>query len=70
MAKIPVKIDPNSHRKRQVTVDVYVDGQLYTQVTHEVEEWAVPHVVGAAAAQVEDPDYKGFADCIANGEMS
>ncbi len=56
MARIPVSINPRSDRKRQVTAIFYVDGQQYESVTTEVEEFAIPTVVAAAYAQIEDPD--------------
>lgn len=62
MAKIPFRLDRNSSKEREVTVVVYVDGQEYTQMTQQVEEWAIPYVAAATCVQVEDPDYDAARD--------
>ena len=62
MANIPVNIDPRSTKGREVTIIVYVDGKEYSQETKMVPEYAIPHVVGCALAQVEDPDEDGAID--------
>jgi len=56
MARIPVRLDPTSTTKKQVTIVFYVDGKEFTQETYHVEEFAIPYVVAAACVQVEDPD--------------
>lgn len=62
MARIPVRIDPNSEVEKEVTVIFYVDGKEYTQETYRVAEFAIPYVVGAACVQIEDPDYEAAAE--------
>lgn len=61
MENIP-KINPRSDRKRQVTAVFYVDGLEYIKTTVEVAEFAIPHVIGAAFAQVDDPDIDGAVE--------
>jgi hypothetical protein len=56
MANIPVHIDPRSTRKREVTVVVHVDGEVYTTETYHIEEFAIPSCVADACVQLEDPD--------------
>lgn len=59
MAKIPVKIDSRSVRPREVTVDIYIDGQHYVTETRQVPEFAIPFVAAAAVVQIDDPDVDG-----------
>lgn len=62
MARIPVKIDPNSNAPREVLAVFYVDGKEYTQIVAQVPEFAVPHVIATAYAQIDDPDIEGARD--------
>jgi hypothetical protein len=66
MARIPLKIDSKSTKQREVTVIVYVDGKEFTQLTQNVDEWAIPYVAAAACTQVDDPDYEAASDDAAN----
>lgn len=69
MARIPVKIDPTSTRKREVTIVVHVDGQVFTTETYHVEEFVIPYAAAAACTQLEDPDYEQAVDVARdNGE--
>lgn len=62
MARIPVQINSRSEKPREVTAVFYVDGKEYTQVTSTMPEFAIPHVIAAAYAQVEDPDVDGAVE--------
>jgi len=55
-----VKLDETP---REVTIHVYVDGQLHDSHTNkEVPAYAVDYVAMAAVVQVQDPDLEMAAD--------
>ena len=53
---------------KTVKVVVLVDGEECASASQDVPDWAVNYVIGAARAQVEDPDLDAAQDAYGRGE--
>lgn len=49
---------------KTVKVVVFVDGEQRFETYQDVPDWAVDYVIGAVAAQVEDPDLEAAEDSL------